>query len=67
MNVLKAILRTGMGACGGKTCTDLILRLYNECGVDLSQVTLPAGRPFVAEVPLSTFAGLEAGERNDAE
>ncbi len=67
MNILKAILRTGMGSCGGKTCTDLILRLYHECGVDLSQVTLPAGRPFVAEVPLSTFAGLEAGERNDEE
>ncbi|MCD6379335.1 (2Fe-2S)-binding protein, partial [bacterium] len=67
MNVLKAILRTGMGACGGKTCTNLILRLYSECGVDLSEVTLPTDRPFVAEVPLSAFAGLEVGEKNDAE
>jgi len=67
MNVLKAILRTGMGSCGGKTCTDLILRLYRECGVDLSDVTLPTDRPFVAEIPLSTFAGLEKSEINDAE
>ncbi len=59
MNVLKATIRTGMGACGGKTCTDLILRLYREEGVDLSEVTLPTSRPFVEEVPLSVFAGMK--------
>ncbi|HMA76194.1 MAG TPA: (2Fe-2S)-binding protein, partial [Candidatus Krumholzibacteriaceae bacterium] len=67
MNVLKAILRTGMGSCGGKTCTDLILRLFRECGVELSEVTPPTDRPFVAELPLSTFASAEDGEKNDAE
>ncbi|UCF05776.1 MAG: FAD-dependent oxidoreductase [bacterium] len=60
MNILKATIRTGMGACGGKTCTELILRLYREEGVDLSEVTLPTNRPFVAEVPLSAFAGIKA-------
>jgi len=59
MNILKATIRTGMGACGGKTCTELILRLYREEGIDLSEVTLPTNRPFVAEVPLSAFAGVE--------
>lgn len=59
MNTLKATIRTGMGACGGKTCTDLILRLYREEGVDLCDVTLPTNRPFVAEVPLSVFAGTD--------
>ncbi|MDZ7860174.1 MAG: FAD-dependent oxidoreductase [Candidatus Krumholzibacteriota bacterium] len=67
MNVLKATLRTGMGSCGGKTCTDLILRLFRECGVELSEVTPPTDRPFVAEIPLSTFAGTKDGEENDAE
>lgn len=57
MNILKATIRTGMGACGGKTCTELILRLYREEGVPLSEVTLPTNRPFTAEVPLGTFAG----------
>lgn len=58
MNILKATIRTGMGACGGKTCTELILRLYREEGVDLSEVTLPTERPFIAEVPLGVFAGI---------
>ncbi len=59
MNILKATIRTGMGACGGKTCTDLILRLYREAGVPLEEVTLPTNRPFTAEVPLGVFAGAD--------
>jgi bacterioferritin-associated ferredoxin len=62
MNTLKATIRTGMGACGGKTCTELILRLFREEGIDLSEVTLPTDRPFVAEVPLSVFAGIKFEE-----
>lgn len=61
MNVLKATIRTGMGACGGKTCTELILRLYRELGVSPADVTLPTNRPFTAEVPLSVFAGSDKG------
>ena len=62
MNILKATVRSGMGACGGKTCTELILRLYREEGVDFSEVTLPTDRPFVSEVPLSAFASVKDGE-----
>ncbi|MBN2072229.1 MAG: FAD-dependent oxidoreductase [Candidatus Krumholzibacteriota bacterium] len=58
MNILKATIRTGMGACAGRTCTDLILNLYKNEGVDISRVTLPTDRPFVSEVPLSAFAGI---------
>jgi NADPH-dependent 2,4-dienoyl-CoA reductase/sulfur reductase-like enzyme/ferredoxin len=61
MNILKATVRSGMGACGGKTCTELILRLYREEGVDLDDVTLPTERPFIAEVPISAFAGIKEG------
>lgn len=62
MNILKATVRTGMGACGGKTCTELILRLYREEGIDIDDVTLPTERPFIAEVPLSVFAGVKGGD-----
>jgi len=59
MNQIKAALRTGMGACGGKTCTELILRLFREEGIDLKEVTLPVHRPPETEVPLGVFAGVK--------
>ncbi|MCK4872644.1 MAG: FAD-dependent oxidoreductase [Phycisphaerales bacterium] len=59
MNQLKASIRTSMGSCGGKTCTDLILRLFREEGVDLADVTLPTTRPLDTEVPLGIFAGIK--------
>ncbi|MCX6646966.1 MAG: FAD-dependent oxidoreductase [bacterium] len=59
MNQFKATIRCGMGACGGKTCTELIMRIFREEGVDLKEVTPFSERPFVAEVPLSSFVGLE--------
>jgi sarcosine oxidase subunit alpha len=60
MNQLK-VLRCGMGACGGKTCQSLILRLFQEEGVDLCDVVPFTQRPLVAEVNL----GLLAGEKSD--
>ncbi len=58
LNQLK-ILRCGMGACGGKTCQSLIMRLFQEEGVDLCDVTPFSQRPLVAEVELGTLAGAE--------
>jgi thioredoxin reductase/Fe-S-cluster-containing hydrogenase component 2/bacterioferritin-associated ferredoxin len=55
MNQLKAVARSGMGGCGGKTCTEQVLRIFREEGVDLSEVTLPSIRPLVAEVHLGDF------------
>ena len=60
MNQIKAVLRTGMGACGGKTCADLILGLFREEGVDLREVTPFVERPPLYEVPLGAFAGVMA-------
>ncbi|MCD6325962.1 FAD-dependent oxidoreductase [bacterium] len=59
MNQLKARLRTGMGACGGKTCTELIERIFKEEGVPLDDVTAPTERPLLAEVPLSVLACMD--------
>jgi sarcosine oxidase subunit alpha len=60
MNQLKAVLRTGMGACGGKTCRDLILDICREEGIALSQVTRLSLRPFETEVPLSAVSGCDS-------
>ncbi len=63
MNQLKAVVRSGMGGCGSKTCSGLIQRLFIEEGVDLSEVTLPSQRPLVAEVHLGDFVkSAEQGE-----
>mgnify|MGYP006311448623 FL=1 len=48
-----------MGACGGKTCTSLVLRLFHEAGIPLDEVTEGTQRPLFVEVPLEVFAGKE--------
>jgi len=55
VNALKAALRIGMGPCGGKTCTELILRIYRELGIDIKDVESGVIRPFTQEVPLKSF------------
>jgi bacterioferritin-associated ferredoxin len=62
MNHLKAVTRAGMGACGGKTCTNLIKRLFREEGVSLAEVRESTQRPLFIEVPLGAFAGIAVGE-----
>ena len=59
MNLIKAALRTGMGSCNGKNCTELILRLFREEGVAIKDVALPVYRPPDIEVPLGVFAGVK--------
>lgn len=63
VNHIKAVTRAGMGACGAKTCTNLIARLFREQGIDLSEVTENVQRPLFIEVPLGVFAGVSAEER----
>ncbi len=62
MNQLKAIVRAGLGGCNGKTCTELILRIFKEEGVPLSEITLPSNRPLVAEIHLGDFVKKEHKE-----
>ena len=57
---MKAALRVGMGACGGKTCTELIMRIFRELGIDVKDVETNVERPFTQEVPLKAF--LNEGE-----
>ncbi|MBA7518778.1 hypothetical protein ES705_10851 [subsurface metagenome] len=55
-NELKALTKVGMGACGGKTCTPLIERIFREEGVLPEDVIPGTSRPLFIEVPMSAFA-----------
>ena len=55
VNAVKAALRVGMGPCGGKTCTELIMRIFRELGIDVKEIEPPNERPFTQEVPLKAF------------
>jgi len=57
LNEIKAVTRAGMGACGGKTCTPMILRLFREEGVAAHEITPNVVRPLFVEVPFGMFAG----------
>jgi sarcosine oxidase subunit alpha len=63
MNAIKAVTRAGMGACGGKACTNLIKQLFREEGVALEEITDNTQRPLFVEVELGAFAGIVTGER----
>jgi sarcosine oxidase subunit alpha len=56
LNQLK-VIRCGMGACGAKTCQSLILRLFQQEGIDLCDVVPFTQRPLFAEVKLGMLAG----------
>jgi Fe-S-cluster-containing hydrogenase component 2/thioredoxin reductase/bacterioferritin-associated ferredoxin len=55
VNAIKAALRVGMGPCGGKTCTELVMRIFRELRIDLKDVKPPVERPFTQEVSLKAF------------
>ena len=63
INEIKTATRSGMGACGAKTCSGLIKRLFAEEGIDMEEVTDNVARPFFVEVPLGVFCGTE-GQRD---
>jgi ferredoxin len=62
MNEIKAVSRAGMGACGAKTCTGLIHRLFREEGISLDKVVDQSLRPLFMEVPLAVFAGADGNQ-----
>ena len=65
MNEIKTVSRAGMGACGGKTCVSLILRLFREEGITREEITEYSKRPVFVEVPLGILAGAN-GQENHA-
>ena len=65
INQLKALTRTGMGACGSKTCRPMVWRIFQEEGIDLGAVTDRTDRPLFVEVPMGVLAGIQGGESDD--
>ncbi len=69
-NQLKSI-RVGMGACGGKTCSQLIAAAFALAGIDPACVEPLTQRPLFMEVPMGALVnegmhrlgGKEAGAR----
>jgi len=55
INQIKAVTHASMGACGGKTCLNLIRRMFASEGVPLAEVTDPPIRPAFVEVPVKDF------------
>ncbi|UCF85534.1 MAG: FAD-dependent oxidoreductase [Desulfobacteraceae bacterium] len=58
LNQIKAITRAGMGACGSKTCENLILHMFKEEGVSLEEVIPNTMRPVFVETPLGVFSNI---------
>jgi len=61
MNQLKQLTRAGMGACGGKTCESLILRMYRGEGYKIEDITLNTRRPLYVEVPMEILSKMDKG------
>jgi NADPH-dependent 2,4-dienoyl-CoA reductase/sulfur reductase-like enzyme/Na+-translocating ferredoxin:NAD+ oxidoreductase RNF subunit RnfB len=45
-------IRVGMGACGGKTCSQLLPAVFKMAGVDWNEVVQGTKRPLDVEVPM---------------
>ncbi|TXT59830.1 MAG: Hydrogen cyanide synthase subunit HcnB [Promethearchaeota archaeon] len=67
INELKALTRASLGACGGKTCTPLIEKLYLDEGFSKEDITPGTLRPVFMEVPLKYFAGINDDSNNSEE
>ncbi len=64
-NELKATTKVGMGACGAKTCTNLLSQLFRQEGISYAEMTPFVQRPLFVEVPLRYFVSLTKEEKQD--
>ena len=56
INQIKALTRAGMGACGSKSCDNLIKQIFRQEGIPLQEIEPNTRRPLFVEVPLGKFA-----------
>ena len=62
INQIKAVTKASMGACGGKTCLNMIKRLFLNEGIVLDEVTETPIRPVFVEVPINVLANSKGQE-----
>ena len=60
INQIKAKTKASMGACGGKTCLNMIKRLFQSEGISLDEVIETPIRPVFVEVPLHILGNIKA-------
>lgn len=60
-NQLKQI-RVGMGACGSRTCSILLPRIFSAAGVNWYEVAQATKRPLSIEIPMGAIINEENGE-----
>ena len=60
INQLK-LPRLAMGACGGKTCLDLVPRVLMQAGVAREEIHPATHRPLTVEVPMKALANQGGG------
>lgn len=65
LNQLKAVTRAGMGACGSKTCSTLLMSIFRSEGVDAKEVTGFTRRPLFVEAPLGVFSNIKCQTEAD--
>ena len=65
MNAIKFPTRAMMGACGAKTCANLIKRIFKEEGIPESEIVENVQRPLFMEVPLGVFCQVEGGSHEE--
>lgn len=61
LNQLKQI-RAAMGACGGKTCLDLLPRVLMQAGVPKEAIRPATYRPLTVEIPMKALANQGGGK-----
>lgn len=59
VNEIKTVTRSGMGACGAKTCGSLVNFLFRQEGIALEETTPNVDRPLFVEVPLGVFCAVQ--------
>ncbi len=65
LNQLKAVTRAGMGACGSKTCSTLLMNIFRSEGVKPEEVTAFTRRPLFVEAPLGVFSNIKCQTEAD--
>ncbi|MBU2529602.1 MAG: FAD-dependent oxidoreductase, partial [Elusimicrobia bacterium] len=64
MNRLKAITRAGMGACGGKTCSSIIMNIARSEGIKIEEITDFTLRPLFIEAPFGSLCNYETEDKS---
>ena len=65
VNQIKAVTRAGMGACGSKTCGDMIVQLLKDEGVPAEDIILHTIRPLFIEAPLGALSNISYGSSRE--